>query len=325
MPRPSPPWSIHIAPIYDYWREPGAYIVSRYLRGGSLRAIEEGTAGAGSGPSRRRTGSHLRSAFAHRQGVGARDVGSSNILFDPEEPHLRDFLIRRGPAPSPSEDVRDSARFAKRLLPNEPRSKAPVGGAELGRMFRRQMPAEAARIALDPGAATAPSRRAEEQNPRVSGRSGGRRRHFFGRGELTRRLISRLMETGPGSGSSPSSGRVAAGSHRSSVRGWFPPEEAFGGGDDPLRGVPWSAPIDELESALLRITARPVSRLHDRLDSGSRGLSRRSIWSRRARLRSWCQSIKFEEIFHHGRRERELFLEMLRVAAVDPESRLHVS
>ena len=32
----------HIAPIYDYWREPGrAYIVSRYLRGGSLRALEE--------------------------------------------------------------------------------------------------------------------------------------------------------------------------------------------------------------------------------------------------------------------------------------------
>ena len=32
----------HIAPIYDYWREPSrAYVVSRYLRGGSLRAIEE--------------------------------------------------------------------------------------------------------------------------------------------------------------------------------------------------------------------------------------------------------------------------------------------
>ena len=32
----------HIAPIYDYWREPGrAYIVTRYFRGGSLRALEE--------------------------------------------------------------------------------------------------------------------------------------------------------------------------------------------------------------------------------------------------------------------------------------------
>src|SRR6266545_1079511 len=31
-----------IVPIYDYWREPGrAYVVSRYLRGGSLRAIED--------------------------------------------------------------------------------------------------------------------------------------------------------------------------------------------------------------------------------------------------------------------------------------------
>ena len=49
----------HIAPIYDYWREPGrAYIVSRYLRGGSLRAIEERgePPGARPGPSRRRAG-----------------------------------------------------------------------------------------------------------------------------------------------------------------------------------------------------------------------------------------------------------------------------
>ncbi len=35
---------------------------------------------------------------------------------------------------------------------------------------------------------------------------------------------------------------------------------------------PGSHPIDELEAALLRIAVRPVPRLHDRLDSGSRGL-----------------------------------------------------
>ena len=32
----------HIAPVFDYWREPeAAYVVSRYMRGGSLRAVEE--------------------------------------------------------------------------------------------------------------------------------------------------------------------------------------------------------------------------------------------------------------------------------------------
>ena len=112
----------HIAPIYDYWREPGrAYIVSRYLRGGSLRAIEE----RGEPLERDRVlrvveQISLALAFAHRQGVAHGNVGSSNILFDPEgNAYLGDFLIRGGPAPDPSEDVRELARLAKRLLPNE--------------------------------------------------------------------------------------------------------------------------------------------------------------------------------------------------------------
>ena len=34
--------SAHVAPIYDYWREPGrAYLVSRYLRGGTLAQLLE--------------------------------------------------------------------------------------------------------------------------------------------------------------------------------------------------------------------------------------------------------------------------------------------
>src|SRR5215510_11074061 len=35
---------IHIVPLYDYWREPnGAYLVMRWLRGGSLRdALDAG-------------------------------------------------------------------------------------------------------------------------------------------------------------------------------------------------------------------------------------------------------------------------------------------
>ena len=32
----------HVAPIYDYWREPDrAYVVSRFLRGGSLASRRE--------------------------------------------------------------------------------------------------------------------------------------------------------------------------------------------------------------------------------------------------------------------------------------------
>ena len=54
-------------PLYDYWREPdGAYLVMRYLRGGSLRTRWRG-------PARRRPGPELIDqialalASAHRQ------------------------------------------------------------------------------------------------------------------------------------------------------------------------------------------------------------------------------------------------------------------
>ena len=41
----------HIAPIYDYWREPGrAYVVTRYIRGGSLQDAPEIAAGASNRP-----------------------------------------------------------------------------------------------------------------------------------------------------------------------------------------------------------------------------------------------------------------------------------
>src|SRR4249919_3454482 len=112
----------HIAPIYDYWREPGrAYVVSRYLRGGSLRAMEE----RGEPLERDRLlrvveQVSLALAFAHRQGVAHGNVGSPNVLFDAEgNAYLGDFLIRGGPPPDPSEDVRELARFVERLLPTE--------------------------------------------------------------------------------------------------------------------------------------------------------------------------------------------------------------
>jgi WD40 repeat protein/DNA-binding SARP family transcriptional activator len=87
----------HIVPLYDYWREPGgAFLVMRYLRGGTLQhalergpvpveralAVVEDIAGA--------------LAHAHRQGVVHRDVKPANILLDDEgNAYLSDFGIAR--------------------------------------------------------------------------------------------------------------------------------------------------------------------------------------------------------------------------------------
>ena len=97
---PSQRWSIRIVPIYDYWREPGrAYIVSRYLRGGSLRAIEESAPLERERVLRLVEQISLALAFAHRQGITHGNVVSSNILFDPEgNAYLGDFLIGGGSA-----------------------------------------------------------------------------------------------------------------------------------------------------------------------------------------------------------------------------------
>jgi len=85
----------HIVPLYDYWREPdGAYLVMRYLRGGSLEdalsygswkgdyavtLVEQVSAGL---------------AYAHRQGVVHRDIKPANILLDEGgNAYLSDFGI----------------------------------------------------------------------------------------------------------------------------------------------------------------------------------------------------------------------------------------
>jgi WD40 repeat protein/serine/threonine protein kinase/DNA-binding SARP family transcriptional activator len=85
----------HIVPLYDYWREPdAAYLVMRFLRGGSVETLLE--AGALE-PTRvasivDQIGFAL--AAAHRQGVVHRDVKPGNILLDEEgNGYLTDFGV----------------------------------------------------------------------------------------------------------------------------------------------------------------------------------------------------------------------------------------
>ncbi len=88
----------HIVPLYDYWREPdSAYLVMRYLRGGSLRDIIDKQGKMSSdvaGKVLEQVGSAL--TFAHRNGVVHRDVKADNILMDEDgNAYLSDFGIAK--------------------------------------------------------------------------------------------------------------------------------------------------------------------------------------------------------------------------------------
>src|SRR4051812_15144240 len=88
---------LHIVPLYDYWREPGgAYLVMRWLRGGSL------STSIANGPVPLKTimrlidqiGSAL--AVAHQRGVVHRDIKPANILLDDDNNFfLTDFGIAK--------------------------------------------------------------------------------------------------------------------------------------------------------------------------------------------------------------------------------------
>lgn len=87
----------HIVPLYDYWRDiTGAYMVMRYLRGGSVQdALHDGPYGLE--PASRlldQVASAL--ALAHRSGVVHRDIKPGNLLLDEDgNAYLGDFGIAK--------------------------------------------------------------------------------------------------------------------------------------------------------------------------------------------------------------------------------------
>lgn len=111
---------LHIVPLYDYWREPdGAFLVMRWLRGGSLRQRLQ------NGPLGLDVAAQLLDQItgaltvAHRRGVIHRDIKPDNILMDEEGNfYLSDFGIAQ--ALDPNNPVEEQESFAGSLTYTSP-------------------------------------------------------------------------------------------------------------------------------------------------------------------------------------------------------------
>lgn len=101
----------HITPLYDYWRDPtGAYLVMRYLRGGSVR--DKLKINSFDMEQLAQLMSQITSALdlAHRNDVIHRDIKPENFLLDEDgNIYLADFGIAKDLAAADSIDTETEA------------------------------------------------------------------------------------------------------------------------------------------------------------------------------------------------------------------------
>ena len=327
----------YVAPIYDYWREPGrAYVSTRLLRGGSLRDLLER-----SGPLETERANQILQqvsaglAAAHRRGVSHGNLRSSNVLFDEEGiACLTDFSVGSGGVRA-SDDLNAFAELAHEMLGEH----LPMAvGEVLRRVGSARDPEEVATLLaeLTSSIGTRPGGPAtmttEVRNP-YKGLRPFREADagdFFGREAFVARLVDRMAHDGGAprfiavvgpSGSGKSSvvraGLVSA-IHAGAIPGseqWFVTEMH-----------PGHHPFEELDAALMRVAVHPPAGMLARLESGPRGLLEVTDAIAPEGTDLLLVVDQFEEAFTltESEDERALLLESLWVAAMDPASRVRV-
>jgi DNA-binding SARP family transcriptional activator len=324
-----------VSPVYDYWREPGrAYVVTRFLRGGSLNELLER-----SGPlSPDRAAQILQQVAAgliaaHERGVTHGNVRSSNVLLDEEgNAYLTDFPIGI-PSARRQDDVTAFAALVRGSMENhlpmtllDALRRAEVASGDVTAILGELL------VALGTKTQASKVVTAQVRNPYKGLRPflEADANDFFGREAFIERLLERIAHNagaprftavvGP-SGSGKSS--VVRAGLVSAIRGG-----AIQGSDEWLITDmhPGHHPLEELDAALMRVAVRPPAGLLARLESGPRGLVEVADAVVPEGTELLLVVDQFEELFTltEDEDERALVLESLRVATADPASRVRV-
>lgn len=326
-----------VAPVYDYWREPGrAYVVTRFLGGGSLRELLDR-----SGPLETGRGTRILEQIAtalvaaHRRDVVHGDLRTSNVLFDEEgNAYLTDFSIGRGAA-RPLDDLEAFAALAREMLGE----RLPMA---VGDVLRRTETVRASEdvppvlteiaVSLRTRADVTVAVGADVRNPYKGLRPflEADAPDFFGRESFIARLLERMSRDGGaprfvavvGPSGSGKSSVVSAGLAAAIRHGAIPGSERW-----LLTEMhPGHHPLEELDAALMKVAVRPPAGLLGRLESGPRGLLdvANAVVPEGSELLLLVDQLEEAFTLTENEDERALLLESLRVAAMDAGSRLRI-
>jgi DNA-binding SARP family transcriptional activator/WD40 repeat protein len=306
----------HVAPVYDYWRESGrAYLVSRFLRGGSLRDLLDASPVERARATRMLEQVSSAIGAAHRREIVHGGLHPSNVLFDDEgNAYVSDFRVGIGTT-TRDDDLDAVADLAKETLGG--RADASTLLAELAPMLGPTPSAGAGTNVRNPYKGLRPFSEADAPD-------------FYGREALVERLLVRLSGSGQaarfvavvGPSGSGKSSAVRAGLVAAIRRGAIPGSDAWFVTD--LH--PGHHPLEELEAALVRVAVRPPAGLLAQLESGPRGLLNAVDGLLPEGAELLLVVDQFEEVFTQteDEAERALLLESLRVSTADPASRIRV-
>lgn len=345
----------HLAPVFDYWRDPNsAYVITPFYRGGTLESAIADRPLTLAGAIRLADQVSAAVGFLHRQGFVHGALSAESVLLDEEaNAYLADTglsgVLRREHRVAADDIYQLGALVYRTLTLRQPTEAATVSEwrpdlpSELDHALSRALHPEPAlryhrieeltralRQVAGFDVMTVPGggvREVERRNPYKGLRAfqEADASDFHGRDDLVEEMVealtsSRLVAVVGPSGSGKSSA-VRAGLVPRLRQGAVPSSQDWLITDM----FPGAHPFETLEAALVRVaTTRPPD-LYETLTSGDDGLTRAAKQLVEPGSELLIVIDQFEELFSMvtSASDRQLFLDAL-VTAGDPESRIRI-